>query len=317
MLSSRVAHCAGNDDFKASPPIIMRIRPRDNPYASTAVLRGLVTGLALWFGCAESLDGAEKPFAIYVVKVDGSQLRKLAQVDGYGVHEAPRWSHDGKRVVFTALNASARVFEFFVVGADGAGLQKLGTGRDPDWSPDDKQIAFELPAAGGSQICVQNLDGSGVERLTQGTCPRWSPDGSQIAFAAGQTLHVLDLASGEQRALFDAPFETLYRGCCWSPDGKYLAISARSVPRVRRQVMIVSAQGVKDGLRVRLQNEASGHMAFSPDGKRLAFDNAYFIHVVDVEGKAEPRQLPDQRAQNLSPDWSPDGQWLVFASNRD
>ena len=76
-------------------------------------------------------------------------------------------------------------------------------------------------------------------------------------------------------------------------------------------------QGAKDGLTVRLQNEASGQMGFSPDGRQSAFDNAYFIHVVDVEGNARPRQLPDQKAQNLSPDWSPDGQWLLFTSNRD
>jgi len=274
-------------------------------------------GLALWMLCAGPLSGAEKPFAVYVMKVDGSQARKLAQVDSCTVHETARWSHDGKRVAFGAMDANSGMYDSFVVSVDGSGLRKLGRGRNPDWSPDDKQIAIDAPAAQGTEVYVQNLDGEGRVRVAQGNCPRWSPDGSQLAFADGSMLYVMDLASGEQRALFDTPFETLYRGCCWSPDGEHLALSARPVPRVRRQVLIVSAKGAEHGLKVRLQNEAGGQMGFSPDGKRLAFGNQYFIHVVDVEGNSPPRLLAGQKAQNLDPDWSPDGQWLGFTSNRD
>lgn len=287
------------------------------PIFSAVAMSRVVVLAALCTVSAGLVAGAEKPFAVYVMKLDGSQVRKVAQVEAYTIHEAARWSHDGKRVVFSALNANARTRDFFVVNIDGSGLRNLGAGRNPDWSPDDKQIAFDRLGMEGSGVYVQNVDGDGSERVAQGNCPRWSPDGSQLAFADGNMLYAMDLASGEQRQLFDASFETLYRGCCWSPDGKSLALSARPVPRVPRQVLIVSAQGAKHGLRIRLHNEASGQMGFSPDGRQLAFDNAYFIHVVDVEGNGRPRQLPDQKAQNLSPDWSPDGQWLLFISNRD
>ena len=233
------------------------------PGESALSLRGCSVVLALWMLCTGPLARAEKPFAVYVMKFDGSQVRKLAQVDGCTIHEAARWSHDGQRVVFDAINANG-VYEFFVVNADGSGLRKLGSGKNPDWSPDDKQIAFDAPGAQGSQVFVQNLDGQGLVQVARGNCPRWSPDGSQLAFADGNMLYVMDLASGEQWPLFEKPFTTLYRGSCWSPDGMQLAISARPVPRVRRQVLIVSAQGEEHGLTVRLQNEAAGRWDFRP-----------------------------------------------------
>jgi Tol biopolymer transport system component len=282
------------------------------PSTPAVSVRRFSAVLALWMLCTGPIARAEKPFAVYVMKSDGTQVRKLAQVDGYTVHEAARWSHDGKRVAFDAIHANGG-YEFFVVNADGSGLLKLGSGKNPDWSPDDKQIVFDH----GAQIFVQNLDGQGLVQVGRGDCPRWSPDGGKLAFADGNMLYVMDLASSEQEPIFEKPFTTLYRGSCWSPDGKHLAVSVRPVPRVRRQVLIVSAQGAEHGLNVRLQNEAGGQMGFSPDGKHLAFDNAFFIHVVEVDGKSEARQLPDQKALNRDPNWSPDGQWLVFTSNRD
>lgn len=98
--------------------------------AAVPLLRCCV-GLVFWMLCTGPLARAEKPFAVYVMRVDGSQVRKLVQVDGYTVHEAARWSHDGKWVTFDAVSANGG-YDFFVVSADGSGLRKLGSGKNPD-----------------------------------------------------------------------------------------------------------------------------------------------------------------------------------------
>ena len=82
----------------------------------------------------------------------------------------------------------------YVMGVDGGGEERLGSGFGPVWSPDGTKIAFNDRAPSEwSDLYVMNADGTGRLNLTAGsgwTChmawpPTWSPDGSRIAFTSG------------------------------------------------------------------------------------------------------------------------------------
>jgi Tol biopolymer transport system component len=60
-----------------------------------------------------------------------------------------------------------------------------------------------------------------------------------------------------------------------------------------------------------------GYVSFSPDGKQLVYSDSRLIRTIEVEGTSRPRMMPDQRGKNKHPNWSPDGQWIVFSSDRD
>ena len=62
----------------------------------------------------------------------------------------------------------------------------------------------------------------------------------------------------------------------------------------QRSLMIVSAAGAGQGLSQRLSGDLSGTVAWSPDGKRLAFALDQKIHMIDVEGDKPP--VADSRA---------------------
>ena len=70
----------------------------------------------------------------------------------------------------------------------------------------------------------------------------------------------------------------------------------------------------------------AGDPRISPDGSRVAFvvtavdreANEYrgAIWVAPLDGSAEPRQFTSGERRDTTPRWSPDGNWLAFASNR-
>ena len=70
----------------------------------------------------------------------------------------------------------------------------------------------------------------------------------------------------------------------------------------------------------------AGDPRISPDGSRIAFvvtavdreSNEYrgAIWVAPLDGSAKPRQFTSGERRDSTPRWSPDGNWLAFASNR-
>jgi Tol biopolymer transport system component len=258
-------------------------------------------------------------YAIWVMKPDGSEARMLAQVQGCKLHKYPRWSRDSKRVAFNASPGSVNASSIYVVNADGSGLEKVGGQTRPDWSPDGKQLAYDAYSPDRTRhVYVQNLDGEGRTQVAPGISPRWSPDGSQLAISDRDNVCVVDLVSGERRVLLERNQVFVWHGFAWFPDGKRLVVVTRPEPTsAMRRMLFLSTRGEDDGLVERFQGGMNGFVAFSPDGKKLVCENVGKIALLDVDGSGGPREIPDQKGTNVDPDWSADGEWIVFASNRE
>lgn len=121
-------------------------------------------------------------------------------------------------------------------------LYKIKSVRDPQFSPDGKQIAFYVTkyylkeGKSNCEIYVINSDGSNLKQMTHNPKddyhPRWSPDGKTIMFLSkrknGVQVWMMPANGGEPYQVTD--ISTEMKDPRWSPDGKHFLFSSDVFP---------------------------------------------------------------------------------------
>jgi Tol biopolymer transport system component len=132
---------------------------------------------------------------IFVMDADGSHVRRVSTLPEGALYDvAPRFSPDGKRLVFTRYRTDPGTSVLFTVRLDGSSLRRLtpwGNGAgDADWSPGGKKLVFEAYPNKRcfGEIYTVEADGQHLTNITDNRCrggsadPVWSPDGKKILF---------------------------------------------------------------------------------------------------------------------------------------
>jgi TolB protein len=164
----------------------------------------------------------------------------------------------------------------------------------------DRHAPTLPPQLNNGEIYLLDLDGSGQQRLTFNDVGdifgSLSPDGKKIVFDSNRDrqsdeplntsdLYLMNSDGSEQRHL------TRGSSASWSPNGKWIAFHA-------------SASGTA--------------LPIKPDPGAATFDSDIFTANVDdlVEHGTPSRNLTNSSdAIDDDPDWSPDGQWIVYTSH--
>lgn len=193
------------------------------------------------------LSDRDGSWAIYVMSIDGSSLRRLTR-DSASVGERPAWSPDGSRIAYYS-NRNGHL-DIWVMNADGTNHVALTNDSIPDanpsWSPDGRFIAFDR-TDGDREIWRMRVDGQQLRRLTHHAgydgYPAWSPDGSRIAFIANYgdrwNIYTMSADGSDQRQLTDAPSWNFDPE--WSPDGSQIVFDSRRDGR--RGTYVMNADG--------------------------------------------------------------------------
>lgn len=191
-----------------------------------------------------------------------------------GSDRSPAWSHDGKRITYTALR------EIKEVAADGSGqarvLLKDGVYLGHmDWSPDG-HLVFTDFSSGLPSLKIYSARDGHVEPFAIGAEGRFSPDGKWIAYVGPLTAPDTD-------AIFVAPFPgsegrirvSTASGAqpMWSRDGRHLFYIApdRKLMTVdfNTEAKSATTPHVLFQTRIIAPNFADTQYAVSPDGRFL------------------------------------------------
>lgn len=194
--------------------------------------------------------------------------------------------------------------------------------HDQDDQDDPGRIAFVSNREGNFDIYVMRPDGTHVVNVSNNPAsdrlPAWSTDGRKIAFRStrdgNSEIYVInDDGTHVVRLTSDPGVDT---SPSWTPEGKVLFSSNRSG---RFEIYEVNP----DGTHLRhLDIAVDGNLTFpsaSAEGNRLAFTvgditGATAIWISHRDGKQATQLTPNEFFAAF-PDWSPNGNRIVFSNN--
>jgi len=217
---------------------------------------------------------------LWKISQDGSGAIQIFS----GLAEHPKWSPDGRYVVF-----------------------------DADTGKNIKMI----PSEGGDPLTFLP-DSIHIER---GGLPCWSPDATQLAFIEGSTLSlcIYDLNTGKLNSIFSKEGMAPLPGC-WSNDGKYVLIALMDRQLRKSTIWKISSDGKKREQIKGHHENFYRHIVLSPDGSFLvyaALEGRYLgLYIMSSAGGKSLPLAVSSSAHNEGTSWSPDGKKISFNSTR-
>jgi len=308
----------------------------------------------IWQGPDVDTWGAVSPDGNYISYTDsntydlavwefdtGERRRLTTNPNLSGYASQPIFSPDGKQIAFAWLEWET---ELRIIGLDGSNPHTLLRYKAPssidfqpaDWSPDGNHILALVPStdatnkivlvsvSDGAMRTLKTLDWRYPEKMS------FSPDGRYIAYDFPQQNDSKDhdifllAADGRQETrLIDHPANDYVLG--WTPDGKKLLFASNRTGSMDAWIIQV-ADGQPLG-QPELVKQNIGQIRSLGLTKRGSFfyglqtgmTNVYLANVDPTTHKVIGEATPLSQqfvVENFAPDWSPDGKFLAYRSER-
>jgi Tol biopolymer transport system component/DNA-binding winged helix-turn-helix (wHTH) protein len=279
---------------------------------------------------------------IYVKQVGTEALLRLTTDPAEDID--PLWSPDGRAIAFTRFKGESA--ELYLISPLGGPERKIAERREirhwvrsivlhtSDWSPDGKWLAISEATSSRDPVNLFLLSPESGEKRRITTPPTgangdgnavFSPDGKTIAFVrygsgGASDLYLASLEGAAPRRLtFD---NATIMKLAWMPDGREILFLSNRSGGGFSSLWRIPASGGTPALVESAGTDLSG-FAISRRSNRLAWSqtianiNVWQIELAGTTTLRHPaKTLISSTRQDVSPQFSPDGRKIAFASNR-
>ncbi len=283
-------------------------------------------------------------YDVFVVAVEGGRPRRLTFDSA--MDRVTGWAPDGKSIVFESTRSVdfPSSVELYSVPLDGGKVRRLSAceGKDGQVSPNGSLMAYVrgpgtasrrgYRGAANDDIWICNADGSANRQLTafdgHDASPMWAPDGASIYYvtesgSAAANIVVQDCEGktsprpitfhkddGVRKARISGNGEWIVYEC-----GADICVVSTSHGSARKLAIAVHADDKSNVERIVTFTRSASEFAMSPDEKHVAFVVHGQIFLTPVAGGKSTR-LTESAGFDHGIAWAPDGQRIIFASDR-
>lgn len=293
-----------------------------------------------WLALTDSPD-SRAARRIVMVSVETGEKRPLTNPPASSFDLRPAFSPDGRQLAFVRNNNYV-----YLTAVSGGGEKQLaadiGVISGLAWTADGRDIIFDsilignwtlwrLPASGGEPEALFS-EGS-IYRV-----PAVAKQGQRLAvveYHYDTDIRRLELptlpptfgpTSGRTKGGVEIKRETMTRLITsqreddspqFSPDGKKIAFASNRSGSM--EIWVCASDGSSPLQLTQTGTATAGSPRWSLDSRRLVYDSNPETHgdlfIIDAEGGV-PRRLTTEASNDTLPNWSRDGAWIYFCSDR-
>ncbi len=272
-------------------------------------------------------------FDIYIKLIDAGSPLRLTNDPAYEAD--PAWSPDGRYIAFDRSVGEGA--SYFIIPSLGGNERKItdvkSSGYGIDWSPDGKSLVVAASDDPGepNHLVLVSIESGQKKKLTSpnkngfygDTRPKFSPDGSLVAytksFSIGRSeLYTVPSGGGEEKRL---TFDNLaVENEAWTADGREIVFSSNRGGNLT--LWRISSDG---GSPTPIPNSGENvtSLAIGKKGNNLAYSReAVNMDIwrmdlgVSASARKPPTELVSSTQSQVEPQYSPDGKYIAFTSNR-